>query len=122
MIALLPYQTEHAKRIEAALRQWRVALDASDPGTGSSGSLKRLRLRTLGDELADAVSQKPRPTTRAIRMANALMLERILGSGQFRSPAALASRLGISRSIISNLLAVLNLPPSEIEHVLFETA
>lgn len=88
---------------------------------GSRGSLKRLRLRTLGDELADAVSQKPRPTTRAIRMANALMLERILGSGQFRSPAALASRLGISRSVISDLLAMLNLPPSEIEHVLFET-
>lgn len=36
MIALLPYQTEHAKRIEAALRQWRVALDASDPGTGKT--------------------------------------------------------------------------------------
>ncbi len=36
MIALLPYQTEHAQRIEAALRQWRVALDASDPGTGKT--------------------------------------------------------------------------------------
>lgn len=36
MHTLLPYQREHAERIETALRQWRVALDASDPGTGKT--------------------------------------------------------------------------------------
>lgn len=36
MSVLLPYQTAHAARIEAALRQWGVALDASDPGTGKT--------------------------------------------------------------------------------------
>ncbi len=54
-------------------------------------------------------------------MANALMLERILGTGQFKSPAALAAKLGISRSVVSELLGMLNLPPAEIERILFET-
>ncbi len=50
-----------------------------------------------------------------------LMLERILGIGQFKSPAALAAKLGISRSVVSELLGMLNLPPAEIERILFET-
>ncbi len=33
---LLPYQTDHADRIAEALRCRRVALDASDPGTGKT--------------------------------------------------------------------------------------
>ncbi len=90
--------------------------------TGSNGSLKTLRLRTLGDELEEEVAAtQDHPTTDAIRMANAIMLEKILGTGRFRSPAALAKKLGISRSVFSKLLNLLNLPPAEIERRLFET-
>lgn len=98
--------------------------DASLPirlDTGSCGSMKHLRLRTVGDELADEAARVPRPTVRAVRMANALMLERILGTGQFRSPAELASKLGISRSVISDLLSMLDFPPAVMEEILFET-
>ena len=90
--------------------------------TGSNGSLKTLRLRTVGDELEDEVTAThDHPTTEAIRMANAILLEKILGTGQFRSPAALAEKLGINRSVFSKLLNLLNLPPAEIERRLFET-
>ncbi len=90
--------------------------------TADQGSMKKIRRRTVGDELADRVAQTRKcPTLRAIRMANALMLERILGTGQFRSPAALAGKLGINRTVISDLLKMLNLPPEEIERILFET-
>ncbi len=90
--------------------------------TANFGSLKTLRVRTLGDEIEKQVAAtNDRPTTDAIRMANAIMLERILGTGQFRSPAALAERLGINRSVFSKLLSLLNLPPAEIERRLFET-
>ncbi len=54
-------------------------------------------------------------------MANAILLERILGTGKFKSPAALAAMLGISRSVVSELLGMLNLPVAEIERILFET-
>ncbi len=77
------------------------------------------RQRTVGDDLAAGAAQCP--TTQTIRMANALMLERILGTGQFRVPAALAAKLGISRSVVSELLNMLNLPVAEIERTLFET-
>ncbi len=87
--------------------------------TANQGTLRQVRQRTVGDELAASAAQAP--TTRAIRMANALMLERILGTGQFKSPAALAAKLGISRSVVSELLGMLNLPPAEIERILFET-
>ncbi len=90
--------------------------------TADQGSMKKIRRRTVGDELADKVrASGAAPTLRAIRMANALMLERILGTGQFRSPAALAGKLGINRTVISDLLNMLNLPPEEIERILFET-
>ena len=36
MLALLPYQKEHADNIAASIAQHRVALDASDPGTGKT--------------------------------------------------------------------------------------
>lgn len=62
-----------------------------------------------------------RPTLRAITMANALRLEEVLASGCFRSPAAMARALGISRSLIYNRLAMLNQPVETIERLLFET-
>ena len=36
MLDLLPYQKEHADNIAASIAQHRVALDASDPGTGKT--------------------------------------------------------------------------------------
>lgn len=36
MLRLHPYQITHADHIEKSLRHWRVALDASDPGTGKT--------------------------------------------------------------------------------------
>jgi len=39
------------------------------------------------------------PSTEAIRMTNALMLERILGTEIFDSPAAFAKKIGISRKL-----------------------
>ena len=76
----------------------------------------------MGDELASrALPKEQTPSTEAIRMANALMLERILGTGIFDSPAAFAKMIGISRKLMSDLLSMLNNPPSEIERILFET-
>lgn len=36
MFNLLPYQEKHAEGIERALLNYRVALDASAPGTGKT--------------------------------------------------------------------------------------
>lgn len=89
---------------------------------GSKGSHRQLRPRTIGDELASrALPKEKTPSTEAIRMANALMLERILGTGIFDSPAAFAKKIGISRKLMSDLLAMLNNPPSEIERIIFST-
>ena len=62
-----------------------------------------------------------RPTLRAITMANALRLDEVLGSGCFRSPAAMARALGMSRTLIYSRLEMLNRPVEEIERLLFET-
>ncbi len=107
-----------AKPLKACRRISRTLWRA--PG-GRAADGAAARQRTVGDELAAGAA--PCPTTRAIRMANALMLERILGTGQFKSPAALAAKLGISRSVVSELLRMQNLPPAGIEmtKVLFET-
>ncbi len=61
-----------------------------------------------------------RPTKRAIRMANAIMMERILTSGRFSSVREFSEALGVSQPVVSNALKMLNLPPDEIERILFE--
>lgn len=90
--------------------------------TKNRGTMKFLRQRTKGDELAERARKKgQRPTSRAIRMANALMLERLLGTGQFASASDLARRIGIGKHLLSDRLALLNMPVEEIERWLFET-
>ena len=89
--------------------------------TSSRGTLREIRRKTVGDSLANQLAQKPQPTMRAIRMANAIMLEKLLGTGQYKSPAALAAKIGVNRSLLSELLALLNQPPEDIERQLFET-
>lgn len=82
-----------------------------------------LRLRTAEDDLVNAVCQCNKfPTKRAIRMANAIMLERLLVTGKYGSATNLAKLIGVSQPHVTQMLNLLNLPPSEIEHVLFETA
>lgn len=74
------------------------------------------------DPLADgALLPGERPTTAAVRMANALMLEQILGTGAFGNASELARAVGISKDVVSELLAMLDKPVAEIERLLFET-
>lgn len=90
--------------------------------TRDCGSQKFIRHRTKADELAEqALPVGNRPTSRAIRMANALMLEQLLGTGQFASASELARCIGIQKHLLSDLLALLNMPVPEIEKWLFET-
>ncbi len=53
-------------------------------------------------------------------MANAIMMERILTSGRFISAREFSEALGLSQPVVSNALKMLNLPPDEIERILFE--
>ena len=81
-----------------------------------------LRLRTAEDDLVDAVCQCDKfPTKRAIRMANAIMLERLLVTGKYGSATNMARLIGVSQPHVTQLLNMLNLPPAEIEAILFET-
>lgn len=61
------------------------------------------------------------PTKRAIRMANAIMLERLLVTGKYGSATHLAKLIGVSQPHVTQLLNMLNLSPAEIEAILFET-
>jgi len=80
-----------------------------------------LRLRTQEDDLVDAVCQCNKfPTKRAIRMANAIMLERLLVTGKYGSATHLAKLIGVSQPHVTQMLNLLNLPPAEIEAILFE--
>ncbi len=90
-------------------------------GTDNQGTLKKIRRKTIADVTEERVFEAhDSPSTRAIRMANALMLERILGSGLFRSAADMANQVGINRSVLCDMLKMLDLPPDEIERLLFE--
>ncbi len=81
-----------------------------------------LRVRTREDDLVEsAEGAGQRPTSRAIRMANAILMERILTSGKFSSANQFAMALGVSQTLVCNRLKMLNLPPDEIERILFET-
>ena len=72
----------------------------------------------------DIVAQRKQmgvPTNRAIKMANALILEEYLTSGQYGSTSQFAKQIGVSHTHMNRLLNMLNLPPDEIERILFET-
>ena len=62
-----------------------------------------------------------RPTKKALALANALMLERKLMDGTYRSLAEARRKLGFTRSIQDRLFRLLELPPEEMERILFET-
>ncbi len=82
---------------------------------------KSIRARRVGDELANqALSRGQRPSRQAIKMANALRVERILDTGRYRSIRELAARTKISRNTLAELLNMLNQGIMEIEAQLYE--
>lgn len=112
------WQAEDSAFLEGGTYRMRGTLTNKDL---LGGTKKQIRRCTVGDELADKAAAQARPSTRAIRLANAILLEQILETGHFRSPAALAEKIGISRSLISELLSLLDMPPDQMEKILFET-
>lgn len=62
-----------------------------------------------------------RPTKRAIRMANALVLEQKLHSGELRSLADIRMTYGITCMVLSKTLDMLDHTPEEISAILRET-
>ena len=112
---------EYEPLVAAAAEDYHVSIPITLL-TRDCGSQKFIRRRTKADEMAEqALPVGDRPTSRAIRMANALMLEQLLGTGQFASASELARCIGIQKHLLSDLLALLNMPVAEIERWLFET-
>lgn len=103
------------------------------PGNGTTFSLPFIienrkgaeavvRLRTREDDIiAGAGGRRRVPTARAVKMANAIMVERLLTTGKFGSATALAKKLGVSQPHLTGMLNMLNMDPEEIERILFET-
>lgn len=52
------------------------------------------------------------PSARAIRMACAIMVERLLTTGKFGGATALAKQIGASRPYLTTLLDMPDLPPA----------
>lgn len=89
--------------------------------TATDGSKKFLRRRKVVDEVArDALPVHHRPTNDAVRMANAILLEQVLATGEYKNASRLATQIGVSKNVLSDLLAMLNKPVKEIERLLFE--
>ena len=73
------------------------------------------------DEVAcEALPVHHRPTNDAVRMANAILLEQVLATGEYKNASRLATQIGVSKNVLSDLLAMLNKPVKEIERLLFE--
>lgn len=68
-----------------------------------------------------ALPKGKRPSKRAIRVANALMLENMLMRGVFPSVEAAMAALGITRFMRTHYFRVLQMPPDEMARVLAET-
>lgn len=83
-------------------------------------NVRVVRLRTRLDDAVAARRRRGRPSNRAVRMANAILIEQYLTTGKFGSATEFARRLGVSQPHITGMLNMLNLPPQEIERILFE--
>lgn len=62
-----------------------------------------------------------RPSKRAVHLANALMVERMLHDGVFPSVEAAMQSLGITRMMRPRLFRALDMSPEEMARVLEET-
>lgn len=72
--------------------------------TATDGSKKFLRRRKVVDEVArDALPVHHRPTNDAVRMANAILLEQVLATGEYKNASRLATQIGISKNVLSDL-------------------
>lgn len=78
-------------------------------------------LFTGADCVPPAVPKGQRPTARARRMANALWLEGLLLQGTFPSLTAARNALGLTKALTDQMFKMLDLPPEEMERILFET-
>lgn len=72
------------------------------------------------DDTRPALAKGQRPSKRAIRLANALMVEQMLHEGAFPSVEAAMRALGITRSMRTCLFRTLDMSPQEMERVLNE--
>ena len=70
---------------------------------------------------APALKKGHRPSKRAVHLANALMVERMLHNGVFPSVEAAMQAFGITRMMRTRLFRALNMPPEEMARVLEET-
>ena len=85
-------------------------------------------MRTTSTEVIKLTEPEPpslkmgnRPTKRAIRMANALVLEQKLHAGEFRSLTDVCDTFGITRMVLSKTLDMLDHTQEEISSILRET-
>ena len=84
-------------------------------------NVRVVRLRTRLDDIVAQRKKTGVPTNRAIKMANAMLLEEYLTTGEYGSTSQFAQQIGVSHTHLNRLLNMLNLPPDEIERILFET-
>ena len=70
---------------------------------------------------APVLKKGHRPSKRAVHLANALMVERMLHNGVFLSVKAAMQALGITRMMRTRLFRALNMPPEEMARMLEET-
>lgn len=83
-------------------------------------NVRVMRMRTKMDDIVAMRKKTGVPTNRAIKMANALLLEEYLTTGEYGSTSQFARQLGVSHTHVNRMLSMLNLPPDEIERILFE--
>ena len=89
--------------------------------TAKNGSKKFLCRRKVVDKVAhDARPFHHRPNNDAVRIANALLMEQVLATGQHMNASRLATQIRISMNVLSDLFAMLNKPVRKIERLLFD--
>ncbi len=76
--------------------------------------------KLLNIQLSNFPDRKDEGLPRDFPLAERFMMERILTSGRFSSAREFSEALGVSQPVVSNALKMLNLPPDEIERILFE--
>lgn len=86
----------------------------------SVDSKTRRVLVPVDESLEAALPKGKRPSKRAVRLANALLLESLLMQGVFPSVEAAMTALGITRGMRTPFFRVLDLPPDEMARILDE--
>lgn len=87
----------------------------------SVDSKTRRVLVPVDESLEAALPKGKRPSKRAVRLANALLLESLLMQGVFSGVEEAMDALGLTRFMRTHYFRVLDLPPDEMARVLAET-